>query len=83
MTLSLENLNITRGGDVFRAEVNICVNGKCYRAVAEKDNMYAAIDEIKDELSAELKSYKNKHLTILRRGGAQVKKMIKGLLTVS
>ncbi len=70
-------------GDIFRAEVNFCIGGKCYRAVSEKDNIYAAIDEIKDELGSGFSSYKKKHLRILRRGGAKVKRIIKGLFQSS
>ncbi len=70
-------------GDIFKAEINFCIAGKCYRAVSEKDNIYAAIDEIKDQLGEEISSDKKKHLKMLRRGGAKVKSMIKGLFQPS
>ena len=70
-------------GDIFRAEVNFSIAGRSYRAVSEKDNIYAAIDEIKDQLGSEVSSDKKKHIKMLRRGGAKVKNMIKGLFQSS
>lgn len=41
-------------GDVFYAEVNLAIPGANLRATATKDDLYAAIDEIKDELKRQL-----------------------------
>jgi len=43
------------------------------------EDMYAAIDKVKDELVHVLESEHKKHLTLFRRGGAKIKNMIKGL----
>ncbi len=66
-------------GDVFRAEVNFHLAHTLIRAVAVKDDLYAAIDEMKDELARELNSYKDKDRTMMRRGAATVKAMMKGV----
>jgi putative sigma-54 modulation protein len=68
-----------KSGDFFRAEVNIRVGGKNYRAVSEKDDLYAAIDEVKDELAEEIKSGKERQISVVRRGALKLKNMLKGL----
>jgi len=66
-------------GDVFRAEVNFHVAHSLVRVVAVKDDLYAAIDEMRDSLARELASFKDKDRTILRRGASAVKGMLKGV----
>lgn len=66
-----------KSGDVFRAEIRLTANGdECY-AAAEKDDLYAAIDEVKDEIVRELTSNKKKSLKLFKRGGQQVKNLLK------
>lgn len=65
-------------GDIFRAEINLHIAGKDLRAVAEKDNLYSAIDEVKDEMVREITSHKSRQRTLLRRGGAKIKAFIRG-----
>ncbi len=67
-----------QSGDIFRAEINLHIAGKDLRAVAEKDNLYAAIDEAKDEMVREITSHKAKQRTLLRRGGARIKDFLRG-----
>lgn len=67
------------GGDIFRAEFNCHIQGKDFRAVSETDSLHAAIDEAKDELVSSIKSHKSKQQTLLRRGGATIKNIIKGI----
>lgn len=48
-------------GDIFRAEVNLEVPQKhVLRAEAEREDLYAAINEVKDELQLQLKKFKEK-----------------------
>jgi putative sigma-54 modulation protein len=68
-----------KSGSVFRAEIQIMAQGQDYYASVEKDDLYAAIDEVKDEIIRELTSRKKKTLRLFRRGGAQIKSLIKGL----
>jgi ribosomal subunit interface protein len=71
--------NHHRTGDVFRTEINLQKGGKFFRAVAEEETINAAIDKAKDEMMRELKSSKDKRISFVRRGGAKVKNMVKGL----
>ncbi len=66
-------------GDVFRAEVNLRISGKNFYAVSEKDDLYAAIDQVKDEILREITSEKDRSTTLMRRGALKFKNMIKGL----
>ncbi|MEN9613887.1 MAG: hypothetical protein RLZZ347_194 [Candidatus Parcubacteria bacterium] len=68
-----------KSGDVFRAEINLHVGGKSFRAEAEESDLYAAIDVVKDQMLAELRSNKTKKLSLLRRGGQKIKNMFKGM----
>jgi len=44
-------------GFIFRAEINLSADGKFFRAAEEKDDIYAAIDEVRDELEEEIKKF--------------------------
>lgn len=66
-------------GDIFKAEIHIVGKNKNMYASAEKVDLYSAIDLAIDEISREIKSQNAKHITLVRRGGAQMKAMMKGL----
>lgn len=66
-------------GDVFRAEINCHSMGRDFRAVAEKESLHSAIDSVKDEIVREIKTDKSRRQTMIRRGGAKIKNMIKGI----
>jgi len=69
--------NHHQSGDVFRAEVNICVRGKNFRATSEKSDLYVAIDDMRDGLVRELTSHKDKTHTLFRRGAGAIKHMLR------
>ena len=66
-------------GEIFRAEVNLHTAGRRFRSEAVAEDLYAAIDEAKDELSTEVKRYRKKQGTLLRRGGRRVKDLLRGV----
>ncbi len=68
-----------KSGDIFRAEIHITADGEEYYAVAEKNDLYAAIDEVKDEIVHELTSKRKKALHLFRRGGAKIKNLLRGI----
>ena len=68
-------------GDIFRAEINCHVKGKSFRAVSERESLQAANDEMKDGIIREISSKKSKEQTLLRRGGAKIKNILKGIYT--
>lgn len=66
-------------GDIFKAEIHIVGANKNHYASVEKDDLYAAIDFVRDDILRELKATKGKRLSYIRRSGARVKDMVKGL----
>lgn len=65
-------------GDVFRAEVNLNWSGQHFRAEAESNDLYTAIDEMKDELVREVKAWRKKRETVFRRGARAIKNWLRG-----
>lgn len=47
-------------GDIFRAEVNLEVPQKLLRVERTEDDLYKAIDKVKDHLELVIKKYKDK-----------------------
>lgn len=47
-----------RKGKIFRAEVNIKLKDKFLRVEAVRDDIYLAINEVRDDLKRELKKHK-------------------------
>jgi putative sigma-54 modulation protein len=66
-----------KSGNVFRAEINISFEGKTLYAESQKDDLYAAIDEMKDKMERECVSLKNKRRTLAKKGEAVIKKIIR------
>ena len=64
-------------GEIFRAEVNVDVKGKMLRAVSDKEDLYAAIDDVRDEIIKVLKGTKTKKETMWRRGTRNIKKILR------
>ena len=66
-------------GEVYKAEVNFTAGDVVHFVVSTQNDLYAAIDDMKDELVRTLTSEKDRNETIFRRGARSVKKMLKGL----
>lgn len=69
--------NHHQSGDVFVAEANMRVRGKHFRATSEKNDLYAAIDDMRNELVRELSSHKEKARTLVRKGAGMIKEMLR------
>ena len=67
-------------GDIFRAEIHITAKDKDLYASAEESDLYRAIDMIRDEILREIRTSKSKKISLVRRGGAKIKDMIKGFI---
>lgn len=67
-------------GDIFRAEIHIVGAGLDAYASAEREDLYSAIDTVRDEILHELKNRKDKRQSVMRRSGARVKAIVKGLM---
>ena len=67
-----------KSGDIFKAEIRVTAKGRDIYVGAEKPDLYAAIDQAREEISRKLASTKEKRISFVRRGGARVKNIIKG-----
>lgn len=70
--------NHHRQGDFFKAEIRLHLAGKDFYAVSEKEDLYAAIDEVKDVVSEALASHKDKKTTLFRKGAHKIKNLLRG-----
>lgn len=70
--------NHHKNGDIFKADIHIIARDTNIYVSAEKEDLYAAIDAVKDEVLREIKSSNSKRRSLIRRGGAQIKNIIKG-----
>lgn len=66
-------------GEVFHADCSIKIDGKEFYGSADKEDLYAAIDAVKDSLYNEINKNKDRTQTLLYRGARSIKKMMKGL----
>lgn len=66
-----------KGGDYFRAEVNLHIGGRSFRAVSETSDLYSAIDDMKDELFREIVSGKEKRQSVFRRSAHKLKDLMR------
>ncbi len=71
--------NRHKQGDLFRAEINLSSKGKDFYVASEKEDLYAAIDDMRDEIMREITKFKGKSETVFRRSARGMKNMIRGL----
>jgi ribosomal subunit interface protein len=62
---------------IYKAEVNLQLPKKMLRSVVESDDVYKAIDEVKDELRTMINNYKNERISRTRKGARIIKKLKK------
>jgi putative sigma-54 modulation protein len=74
-----KNTKHHKGGEVFHADCLINLNGKEFYSSSDKEDLYQAVDEIKESLFNDIRKNKDRKQTLYKRGAASVKKMMKGL----
>lgn len=72
-----ESMAVERAGAKYRAEGNLSVDGKLYRAEATSGTLEGAVDRVRDDLLRELRSARGKERGLLKRGGAALKRMLR------
>ncbi|PIS13315.1 MAG: ribosomal subunit interface protein [Candidatus Tagabacteria bacterium CG09_land_8_20_14_0_10_41_14] len=63
-----------KSGDIFRAEINLSLGGRLLRVESEREDLFTAIDETRDDLEQEIKKFKTKKGAIFIRGARSIKK---------
>lgn len=60
-------------GQIYRVEANLNIDGILYRAEATEESFEKAIDELKEELDAEIRRAKDKQTTLDKEAGREMK----------
>ena len=74
-----KSTNHHKSGDVFHSDCLIRIDGKEFYSSADKEDLYEAVDSVKDSLYLEISKDKDRTQTLFTRGARSVKKMLKGL----
>ena len=74
-----KSTNHHKSGEVFHTDCLIKIDGKEFYGSSDKEDLYQAIDAIKDSLYNEINKNKDRSQTLLHRGARSIKKMMKGL----
>ena len=70
-----------KAGNIFRAEVHIMGTNLDAYAVSEMEDLYAAIDIVKDEIVRNIVHLKGKRETLSRRGAGIMKNIMNGIIS--
>lgn len=71
--------NHHKTGEIFHANCTINIDGQNYYGESNHEDLYTAIDVVKEQLFNDIGKNKDRKQTLFRRGAASVKKMAKGL----
>lgn len=71
--------NHHQSGNIYRAELNLTIAGDMIRAVSERSDLFLAIDDMRDQAQNSITSAGDKARDMHRKGGAEVKNMLKGI----
>src|SRR3989338_857059 len=74
-----KNTRHHKTGNVFRAEVHVTGVSLDLYAVSETEDLYAAIDMVRDEIVHNAVQLKGKRETLARRGAKMMKNIVKGI----
>lgn len=71
--------NHHKGGEVFRAECSVSTQRGSYFSSADREDLYEAIDAVKENIFRDISKAKDKKNTLFYRGARKIKNMAKGL----
>ncbi len=71
--------NHHKAGEIFHASAEINVAGMRFFAESDNEDMYGAIDMVKEKLFLNIEKNKDRRQTLFKRGALSVKKMLKGI----
>jgi len=74
-----KNTNHHKFGFVFHADCLVNIKGEKFYSSADEEDLYQAIDTVKESLFREISKNKDRRQTLFKRGAASIKKMLKGL----
>ena len=68
-----------QGNDIYHVDITITSSGQTYRADADTHDIYASIDEVKDELEQMVRTQQKTFRDDERRGALAAKEMIRDI----
>lgn len=68
-----------KAGNIFKTEITVRSSGRRFRVVSTKEDLYASIDDAKEQLEREIVTKKERSQTLFRRGAQQIKGVLKGI----
>ena len=71
--------NHHKAGEIFHADCSINIAGNRFYGSSDHEDLYNAIDEVKERLFNDIQKNKDRKQTLFKRGGSSIKKMLKGL----
>ncbi len=72
-----QSIAAVRAGARYRAEGNLTINGKLFRAEAMDNTLEGAVDSVRDDLTRELGRARGRARGLLKRGGAAFKRWLR------
>ena len=75
----VKTTNHHKAGEIFHASCMIRIDGEKFYGESDHEDLYSAIDEVKETLFNDIQKNKDRRQTLFKRGATSVKKMLKGL----
>ena len=75
----VKTTNHHKAGEIFHASCMIGLAGKKFYGESDHEDLYSAIDEVKEKLFNDIQKNKDRRQTLFKRGAMSVKKMLKGM----
>ena len=75
----VKTTNHHKAGEIFHASCTVNIAGDKFYGESDHEDLYSAIDEVKETLFNEITKNKDRRQTLFHRGARSVKKMLKGL----
>ena len=75
----VKTTNHHKAGEIFHASCILRIDGKKFFSENDHEDLYSAIDEVKENLFREISKNKDRRQTLFKRGASSIKKMLKGL----
>jgi len=75
----VKTTNHHKAGEIFHASCMINIAGEKFYGQSDHEDLYSAIDEVKDTLFNDIQKSKDRRQTLFHRGARSIKKMLKGL----
>jgi putative sigma-54 modulation protein len=75
----VKTTNHHKAGEIFHADCIISLAGEKFYGSSDHEDLYSAIDEVKERLFNEIQKNKDRKQTLFKRGASSIKKMLKGL----